>query len=129
MRGTITPLMNRVLQVLSSAPVHLTAEEILGKLDDVGRATVYRALDRLCEEGIVNRLSLESGTSVYEYVREMHMHFMYRKCGCVYDIPGDSMAILEQTLRKSGHIIQKTDVTAYGICRDCQKAANNENGG
>ncbi|MBQ7487490.1 MAG: transcriptional repressor [Clostridia bacterium] len=129
MRETVTPLMNRVLQVLSCESVHLTAEEILGKVDDVGRATVYRALDRLCEEGLINRLSLEGGTSVYEYVREPHMHFMCRQCGRICDISGDPAAILEQTMRKSVHIVQKMDVTVYGICRDCQLAVNNENGG
>lgn len=129
MRETVTPLMNRVLQVLSCESVHLTAEEILGKVDDVGRATVYRALDRLCEEGLINRLSLEGGTSVYEYVREPHMHFMCRQCGRICDISGDPAAILEQTMCKSGHIVQKMDVTVYGICRDCQLAVNNENGG
>ena len=121
--------MNRVLQVLSSEKVHLTAEEILDQLDDVGRATVYRALDRLCEEGIINRLSLESGTSVYEYVRKPHMHFVCRKCGKLYDIPVPMTDILEQTAAGSGHTVQKIDVTAYGICTACQQAAQNEYGG
>jgi rubrerythrin len=118
--------MYRVLQVLSSAPVHLTAEEILEKMDNVGRATVYRALDRLREEDIIQRLSLESGASVYEYVREPHMHFICKVCGHLYDISGNPAAALEQMICRSGHVVQKTDVTAYGICYVCQRQQTTE---
>ena len=121
-KQSMTPLMHRVLQVLSSARVHLTAEEILSHLDGVGRATVYRALDRLCEQGIIERLSLESGTSVYEYVREPHMHFKCRMCGSLYDIPADFTASLEQIKTLCDHSIEKTDVIAYGVCKSCRMA-------
>ncbi|MBQ9008077.1 MAG: transcriptional repressor [Clostridia bacterium] len=121
----LTPLMHRVLQTLSENQVHLTADEILNHLDDVGRATVYRALDRLCEQGIINRLSLEGGTSVYEYVREPHMHFICRQCGNLYDIHAEFSLPLEQIVAKCGHSVMKTDVTAYGICKNCLMAESN----
>ena len=121
-REKITLLMHRVLQTLSASRVHLTAEEILECLEGVGRATVYRALDRLCEQGLINRLSLESGTSVYEYVREPHMHFVCRECGNLYDIPAEFTSSLEQIMTKCGHSIVKTDVTAYGVCKNCRMA-------
>ena len=117
--------MERVLQVLSGSPVHLTAEEILKSINDVGRATVYRALDRLTEEGIIHRLSLEHGASVYEYVRKPHMHFRCSQCGKLYDIPGDAGEAIAVAMMQSGHRIERTDVISYGICFNCLNQTQN----
>lgn len=119
MRTQMTPQMSRVLEILKTERVHLNAEEILQQVD-VSRPTVYRALDRLMQEGFVRRLSLEGDRSVYEYVREVHTHFVCRNCGKIYDLPF-SKDIGTELIGGSGHQMEKTDVTVYGTCRNCLK--------
>ena len=119
MRTQMTPQMSRVLEILKTERVHLNAEEILQQVD-VSRPTVYRALDRLMQEGFVRRLSLEGDRSVYEYVREVHAHFVCRNCGKIYDLPF-SKDIGTELIGGSGHQMEKTDVTVYGTCRNCLK--------
>ena len=114
---SITPLMQRVLDTLSKEPKHLTAEEINQQMDDVGRATVYRALDRLKKMNRIHSLSLEGDRSVYEYVRQPHQHFYCRQCGQLYDILlGIKDDELRRTVSAEGHLVEKTDVTVYGTC-------------
>ena len=68
-----------VLSILEQTRCHLTAEEILVRADSIGTATVYRALEHLTDMGLVRRLSVGRKSSVYEYVREPHMHFVCRR--------------------------------------------------
>ena len=118
MRAAMTPQMKRVYALLSEEKVHLSAEEILHRVD-VSRPTVYRALDRLTEEGLIRRLSLEGDKSVYECVRDGHAHFLCRKCNQIYDLEMGEW--VDKIAWEGGHQVEKTDITVYGICSNCLK--------
>ena len=77
-----------VLNVLAEKRCHLTADEILSCLDNIGTATVYRALDHLTELGMIRRLALGKKSAVYEYVRDSHVHFVCNRCGKACYRPG-----------------------------------------
>ena len=119
MKERISPQARMVLGVLAGDRCHLTAEEILGRLDGVGGATVYRALERLTQLGLVRRLSLSSKTAVYEYVRTEHMHLVCTRCGQVHDIAADLSGLIAEAAKLCGHHVDRSDVTAYGVCKDC----------
>ena len=119
MKERISPQARMVLGVLSSDRCHLTADEILGRLEGVGGATVYRALDRLTELGLIRRLSLNSKTAVYEYIRKEHMHFVCTRCGRVHDVAADLSGLIAEAAKVCGHHVERSDVTAYGVCEDC----------
>ena len=108
-----------VLGVLSGERCHLTAEEILSRLDGIGTATVYRALEHLTQLGLVRRLALGQRSAVYEFVRDEHMHFVCARCGKVHDVPADLTGMAREAARLCGHQLLRSDVTATGICRDC----------
>ena len=111
-----------VLGVLSGERCHLTAEEILSRVDGIATATVYRALDHLTELGLVRKLSLGKKSAVYEYVRDEHMHFVCARCGRVHDVPADLSGMAREAAKLCGHQMLRSDVTATGICRDCLSA-------
>ena len=119
MKERISPQARMVLDVLAAERCHLTAEEILSRLDGVGTATVYRALDRLTELGLIRRLSLNSKTAVYEYIRKEHMHFVCTRCGRVHDVPADLSGMAREAAKVCGHQAELSEVTAYGVCKDC----------
>ncbi|HIU15777.1 MAG TPA: transcriptional repressor [Candidatus Ventricola intestinavium] len=122
MKTRISPQAQMVLGVLSQRCCHLTAEEILGSLEGIGAATVYRALERLTELGLVHRLALGRKSAVYELVRGNHMHFVCRRCGGVFDIPADLSGMVTEAAKCCGHQVQEADVTAFGVCKDCRSA-------
>ena len=108
-----------VLSILEQTRCHLTAEEILVRADSIGTATVYRALEHLTDMGLVRRLSVGRKSSVYEYVREPHMHFVCRRCGRVYDMQADLSGMIRETARCCGHSVDWSEVTAHGLCTEC----------
>ena len=119
MNGRISSQARAVLSILAQKRCPLTAEEILSQSDNIGTATVYRALDHLTELGLVRRLSLGKKSAVYEYVRDPHMHLVCRTCGAVYDIPADLTGMVREAARCCGHSVDFAEVTAYGTCSAC----------
>ena len=121
MKEKISAQAQMVLAVLSETRCHLTAEEILASLDNIGTATVYRSLDHLTELGLIRRLSLGKKSAVYEYARSNHMHFVCNRCGYVYDIQADLSGMIQEAAKCCNHESQWCEVTAHGICDACSK--------
>ena len=123
MTTRISTQARAVLGVLAERRCHLTAEEILESLDNIGTATVYRALDHLTELGMIRRLALGKKSAVYEYVRDSHVHFVCSRCGQVYDIQADFSGMVKEAARVCGHEVDWVEVTAHGVCSACAAAA------
>jgi Fur family ferric uptake transcriptional regulator/Fur family peroxide stress response transcriptional regulator len=104
---------------------HMTAEEVMAVLNEtepgIGMATVYRNLNVLCEEGIIQKIS-EKGVSFYDGNPAPHDHLYCRRCGKVFDIdaPYDSEADGKTAAVTGARIIRHS--TAFeGICQYCLK--------
>lgn len=119
MNERISPQARQVLAALSGERCHLTADEILGRVNGIGAATVYRALDRLTELGLVRRLSLGGKSAVYEFARQAHMHLVCERCGRVCDVPADFSGMAREAARLCGHQVLRSEATAFGVCREC----------
>ena len=122
MNGRISAQAKTVLEVLASKRCHLTADEILANLDNIGTATVYRALDHLTEMGLIRRLSVGRRSAVYEYIRDQHMHLVCSKCGTVFDVQTDMTGMIREAAKCCGHRVDFAEVNAHGICRACCEA-------
>lgn len=121
MNERISAHTRTILNVLAERRCHLTAEEILERVDGIGTATVYRALDHLTEIGRIRRLSLGKKSAVYEYIRDAHMHFVCSRCGAVYDIPADLSGMIREAAKCGGHHVDWSEITAHGICSACRR--------
>lgn len=103
-----------------------TAEEVLLRLRRadrrIGRATVFRALDRLVEAGLARRLEMEG--HVYGYVTcepEHHHHLLCTSCGRVEPIPERYVAGLAGDIRRDrGFIVEDARLDFYGQCAECR---------
>ena len=121
MNTRISTQARAVLGVLAERRCHLTAEEILESLDNIGTATVYRALDHLTELGMIRRLALGKKSAVYEYVRDSHVHFVCHRCGKVYDVQADFSGMVKEAAKVCGHLVDWVEVTAHGTCSACSE--------
>ena len=87
------------------ADEQFTVEQLLAAMGDAapGRSTVYRALDRLVEEGTVRRFAPESGGSAAYQAMD----------------PGVSDALQADLLRAAGFTVDGRSTTIYGTCAAC----------
>jgi Fur family transcriptional regulator, ferric uptake regulator len=117
-----------VIELLGGQDCCLTAQEIFDRLRGsdrrVGIASVYRVLDLLTSEGLVQRIDLGSGIARYEPVHAgggHHHHLVCDSCGKVEAFADRKLehAIhrLEQT---SGYAVAGHDVVLHGACVDCR---------
>ena len=108
--------------------IHLTIEDICNYLRDrntpVGTTTVYRQVQKLLDEGIVTKYSVdkESG-ACYQYSGEnckMHFHLKCTVCTKLIHAECDHIEALQNHI--SGHhgfVVDNSKTVFYGICRDC----------
>jgi Fur family ferric uptake transcriptional regulator len=117
-----------VIDLLAEQDCCLTAQEIFDRLRASGRqvgiASVYRVLDLLTSEGLVQRIELGSGIARYEPVRtdiEHHHHLVCDTCGKVeaFEDRGLEQAIHRLETR-SGYAVAGHDVVLHGACADCR---------
>ena len=117
-----------VIELLGEQDCCLTAQEIFDRLRASGRqvgiASVYRVLDLLTSEGLVQRIELGSGIARYEPVHsggEHHHHLVCDSCGKVeaFEDRGLERAIhrLEES---SGYAVAGHDVVLHGACSSCR---------
>lgn len=122
--------------IKSKKDVHLKAEDIIDSLkaqgEPVGKATVYRFLKALEDEGMIRKYTLSDKTpACYQYVGDhpecrQHYHLMCSCCGNVSHV--DSPAVrtfMDETLEKEGFAIDAGKTVFYGVCKACmaQKSA------
>lgn len=81
-------------QIISSvfySLYHPTANEVYEEVKKVcpqiGRATVYRFLNRLTLDGEISRIVLDENVVVYDKNVIGHAHFFCKKCGKIFDVP------------------------------------------
>lgn len=109
---------------------HLTADEIREELKksgvEIGKSTVYRALEKLIAEGRVRKYIAEEGKSAcYQYIDEggdcvRHFHLKCTRCGRLIHLECDFLKDLERHIFEHHRFtVDNTRTVLYGICGDC----------
>jgi len=117
-----------VIELLGEQDCCLTAQEIFDRLRGSGRrvgiASVYRVLDLLTSEGLLQRIDLGSGISRYEPARSgghHHHHLVCDSCGKVEAFEDHALETAIHRLEKaSGYEVAGHDVVLHGACGDCR---------
>ncbi|MCR5481218.1 MAG: transcriptional repressor [Clostridia bacterium] len=122
-----------MLEYLKSVQgVHFTARDVCDYFrergDAIGQSTVYRRLESLVDEGIINKYIVDgSSPACFEYVgEEKHadsvscVHFKCEKCGKVIHLSCSEIEELQAHLL-SEHRFKLNPVRTvfYGLCEDC----------
>ncbi|MGI8999481.1 MAG: Fur family transcriptional regulator [Candidatus Limnocylindria bacterium] len=115
-----------VADTLARAGRQLTAAQLYDQVRDrqpsLGRATVFRTVERLVEAGVARRLELEG--HVYAYVAcqpEHHHHLSCTSCGRVEEIPESWVKpIATRATERLGFEIDDARLDFYGRCSACR---------
>mgnify|MGYP001139478890 CR=1 FL=1 len=116
---------------------HFTADEVYSKISahypGIGIATVYRTLNILHEQGILDKFDFDDNKAKYELSQEHigykhHHHMICSNCGKVIeynDFSDDEKKFIEhisENLKKKyGFTIKKHVLYFKGICASCNK--------
>lgn len=114
-RIAIEAVFEETPRPLSPAEVH----ELAGQtVENLGIATVYRALNDMVEEKILRVVELPGLSSRYEKSGlKHHHHFHCNTCDKVYDLEG---CLLKNNLNlPEGFNVISHDITLSGICPQC----------
>ena len=116
-----------ILETLRSLSTHPTAEElhvlVRGKLPSLSLATVYRNLERLSAEGLVNRIPGEGASRRFDGDVSLHHHARCRRCGQLVDLPARlPLPDLEGFPELGSFRVQGFRLEIVGECARCQAA-------
>jgi len=83
--------------------------------------TVYRNLNVLVEQGLVNKLDFGSTFDRYEARTLPHYHFICDECGAVsdLDVPVDEKLTVKLS-SATGFKATRHEVRLYGLCKKCE---------
>lgn len=113
-----------IFKAVKTLACHATADEIYTAVSQqhhtISRATVYRNLNVLAEEGKIRKLAIPNGADRFDHVIENHYHLRCEKCGRLFDVELDHTLNPECYIQHMpGFILTGHDLTFRGICPQC----------
>ena len=113
----ITDVITSAGRPLSIDEIHMLATRQVPKL---GQRTVYRAIRRLQESGVIVSVPVSGGPDRYELASiaaKHHHHFHCTACDRIYDIEGCPGGL--KKLVPNGFKLETHELTLSGLCRSC----------
>jgi len=126
MKAGHTRSQERILNLLKNLNRAISAQDIYVELrngsQSIGLATVYRALEALKLEGVVQVRTLASGESLYSSVQQDKHHLTCLQCGKSIPINECPVHELETQLHQSHKFkIFYHTLEFFGLCNRCQQ--------
>lgn len=123
MKRRNTPSKEAVLDVLTKAGKAMSQNAIEEKIKmDIDRATIYRVLNRFCEDGLIHKIVAEDGKQYFAVCIKcdknniIKNHFHFRCTGC------DTIACLPIPVHFSlpeGYDVESVNCVLTGVCKEC----------
>ena len=124
MKTERTRSQERILKLLKTLNRAISAQDIYIELrtsQNIGLATIYRALEALKLEGVVQVRTLASGESLYSLVQQDKHHLTCLQCGQSILIDECPVHELETQLHNFHKFkIFYHTLEFFGLCHQCQ---------
>ena len=114
-----------ILEELRASESHPTADEIYDRvrqrLPSISLGTVYRNLEALASQGVIQRLDLSGVQRRFDYEPTPHYHVRCLRCGMLKDLTLRASGNLEQLIEHDrGFEILDARLEFLGICPECR---------
>jgi Fur family transcriptional regulator, ferric uptake regulator len=118
----ITSPRYRVIERLAGREDNFTAEELASELAPVGRATVYRTLKLLLDQGLVCKVVMTDGSIFYRMSHRVHHHHLVCVgCGATEDIGRCGVEDVLSTVQSvTDYEVVGHRIEVYGFCPRCK---------
>ncbi|HTL90421.1 MAG TPA: Fur family transcriptional regulator [Leptolyngbya sp.] len=125
MKAQRTRSQDRILNILKGLNRSISAQDLYLELrnrdQNMGLATVYRALEALKLDGMVQVRTLSNGESLYGLIQEDRHHLTCLQCGDSVAIDECPVHDLEKQLNQSHQFkIYYHMLEFFGMCDRCQ---------
>jgi Fur family ferric uptake transcriptional regulator len=116
-RRTIRDVVERAGRPLATDEILASAQ---ASIPSLGKATVYRSIRALLDEGWLAAVDVPGRSALYERAgKEHHHHFQCSHCRRVYELGGCASEIRGEL--PPGFVSTGHDVTIYGACAACSR--------
>ncbi len=112
---------------------HPTADEVYSAVSaeypTVSKATVYRVLNRMAEEGTALKVNVSDGPDRFDDTLQTHYHVLCTQCGRVDDVevsPAVASLDLNAAAKAAGYTITGHDLLFRGVCPNCKKGGSQD---
>lgn len=118
-----TPTKEAVLEILRKSGKAMSRDAIEQRITtDINRATIYRVLNRFCEDGVLHRVVAEDGKQYFAICVECsdkalagpHFHFRCTQCDTIECLP-----VAVHFSIPEGYQVDDVNCVLTGRCRAC----------
>lgn len=118
-----------ILDALKRLNGHASAGMVLREVQsidpDIGRATVFRVLSSMADDGELQRLHFSNEDDRFDVTLFPHSHILCKRCGRVDDVWFDREPELEAHIRDAGGFrVDSITIELRGLCIDCLKSGD-----
>jgi Fe2+ or Zn2+ uptake regulation protein len=122
--GRITVQRRLVIDALLRGPRHRTAEDLAASIQaenpEVHLSTVYRTLESLEHQGVVQHAHFGHGPAVYHLADAEHLHLVCECCDRVVEVPRSAYAAFERMLADEYRFtVSPHHFAVQGRCAGC----------
>lgn len=116
-----------ILNVIKSKCKDFTIKDIYDEVkDSAGLTTIYRLIDKLVDEGLVNKSLSKDNITYYEYLGECnkvnHFYLKCEKCKEIEHIDCDCiLKLYDHINNKHNFKLKKENIIINGICKKCEE--------
>lgn len=123
MKRRNTPTKDAVLEVLSKTGKAMSQDAIEEKIGiDIDRATIYRILNRFCDDGVLHKVVAEDSKQYFALCVKSdkihkpmyHFHFRCLKCETIECLPVEvNFSIPDE------YLVENVNCVLTGTCKAC----------
>jgi Fur family transcriptional regulator, ferric uptake regulator len=123
----LTEARRAVVEIMANSIHALTPIEVFDEARDshpaLGLVTVYRTLEALEQQGLIQRVHQPQGCQAFITAPDGHQHLLLcRQCGEAALFEGDDLETLIKSIaRRTGFQITEHWLQLFGLCPSCQK--------
>ncbi|MBU2914614.1 MULTISPECIES: Fur family transcriptional regulator [Reichenbachiella] len=124
MKRRNTQSKEAVLSALANSSKAMSQDAIEKKMTvNVDRATIYRILNRFCDDGVIHKIIADDGKQYFalcvkcddsEKMPDNHFHFRCINCQTIECLP----SIVNFSL-PAGYQVDRLNCVLVGTCKDC----------
>lgn len=123
MKRRNTATQEAVLAILTNKRKAMSQDAIVKQLDiNADRATIYRILNRFCEDEIVHKIVADDGKQYFaicikcdeKTIPDNHFHFRCTKCETIECMPS-----MVKFSVPEGYNVERLNAVLIGVCKDC----------
>ena len=93
--------------------------DIKNKFSSISLATIYKNINAMIENLLLQEVKIPNQKSVYEITKENHSHLICTKCEEVLDVYTNEKDIVNDICKENNFIVLNSELLITGVCKNC----------